>query len=61
MRDHGVPADYVGALRGVGYGGLSADDIVRLRIHGVTPDFIRRAVQGGRLSVDELVRMRLQG
>ncbi len=61
LRTHGVSANFVGELRQLGYSGLSAEEIVRLRIHGVTPDFIRRTNAGGQRSVDELVRMRISG
>jgi hypothetical protein len=60
LRDQGVTSDYLAELKGLGYAGLSADDIVRLRNHGITTDFIRRvnASGGGRRSAAELVSLR---
>ena len=56
------PTIYVGELRALGYAGLAADEIVRLRDHGVMPDFIREANRGGgRHTPEELVRLRTGG
>jgi hypothetical protein len=58
-----VSGDYVRDLRALGYADLTADQIVSLRIHGVTGEFIRQANAGGqrRRPVDELVRLRIGG
>ena len=61
MRDHGVDDGYVRELRTLGYTDIAADEIVRMRVHGVTADFIRRANAGARRSPDELVRLRIGG
>jgi hypothetical protein len=46
-----------------GYRNLSADDLVNLRIHGVSADYIQSLQRAGmtHLSADQLVRLRLAG
>jgi hypothetical protein len=58
-----VTSGYLRELRGLGYAEVGAEDIVRLRSHGVTADFIRRvnASGGGRRSPAELVSLRIGG
>jgi hypothetical protein len=42
---------------------VSVDDLVTMRIHGVTTDFIKRVQnrQGKTVAVDRLVSMRIHG
>ena len=62
--DHGASPAFIGEPKGLGYTDLDATDIVRLRDHGVTADFIRRANARGRSarrSAEELVELRIGG
>ena len=60
MRDHGVSPEYIRELKRLGYEGLSVDDLVALRDHGVTIARIRDANKraGTRLPLDLLRSMR---
>jgi len=53
---------YIDALRAAGYDNLSADDLVGMKIQGVTPGYIR-AIQAAGLkpSADQLIGMKVQG
>lgn len=55
--------DFIGGLAAVGYTGLSVDDLVSLRTHGVTPEFIKEmnAYFNKKLDVDTLTAMRIHG
>jgi len=50
-------------LQSLGYRSVPPDDLVSLRIHGVTPEFIRRRNEkaGERLSLETLIEMRVHG
>ena len=53
--------DFIGGLAAAGYKGLSVDDLIQFKIHGVTPEFIRQ-MQAAGLShpdPDDLVSMRI--
>jgi hypothetical protein len=58
-----VSRAFVHDLESLGYRGLSLDDIVRFRIHGVTTNYIRDFQNAGytSLGAEELVRMRIHG
>ena len=47
----------------MGYSKLPAQKLVEMRIHGVTPEFIRRVEKAGyrKVPVDKLVHMRIFG
>jgi len=53
---------FIDALKAAGYDNLSADDLIAMKIQGVTPAYIR-AVQAAGLkpSVGELIGMKVQG
>ncbi len=53
---------YIDALKAAGYDNLSADQLVGLKIQGVTPAYIRGILaEGLKPSVDELIGMKVQG
>ena len=54
---------YIEELAQLGYRGVPADDLVQMRIFGVTPDFIRSVERRGmgRPPIAELVQMRITG
>ena len=62
---HGVNAAYLremGALGDGGYRGLPLDQVVRVRDHGITPDYISGMRQlGYTLTIEDLVRARDHG
>ena len=41
MRIHGVTLTEIDELTALGYSGLGPDELVKFRIHGVRPAFIR--------------------
>jgi hypothetical protein len=50
-------------MSSLGYRGLSVDQLVSMRIHGVTPDYVRAFKARGYTppDADQLVRMRISG
>jgi beta-lactamase regulating signal transducer with metallopeptidase domain len=55
--------DLVGSMKALGYTDLSADELVALDAHGVTPDFVAE-INGSlnlKLSVDQLIAFRVHG
>ena len=65
LQVHGVDAAYMARLAAIGpqFARLSAEQMVTMRIHGVTPEFVRGMVQVGyrNINADQLVAMRLHG
>jgi beta-lactamase regulating signal transducer with metallopeptidase domain len=55
--------DFAGAIKGLGYAGLSADDLAALKTQAVSPGFIREmnALMGEKLSVGQLMAFRIHG
>lgn len=55
--------DFIADLSALGYTKLSVDDLVGLKTHGVTVEFIKamNSLFNQKLSVDELVEMRVHG
>src|SRR5262249_35805046 len=55
--------DYIGDLAAAGYTNLTVDQLIELKMHGVTPDFIKEmnALVGNKLPVDTLVAMKIHG
>ncbi|HXR33085.1 MAG TPA: M56 family metallopeptidase [Verrucomicrobiae bacterium] len=53
---------YIDALKAAGYDNLSADDLISMKVQGVTPAYIR-AIQAAGLkpTADELIGMKVQG
>ena len=56
-------ADFIRAMKGLGYSRISADDAVTLRTHGVTPEFARDVQSLGykTISLDDLTSFRIHG
>jgi beta-lactamase regulating signal transducer with metallopeptidase domain len=54
---------FLADLAALGYTGLEVDDIVALKIHGVTPAYIQQMNQAGwgRLTAEQLVSIRIHG
>ena len=50
-------------MAGLGYNGLPLDALIRLRDHGVDPDYVRRLEQRGvgHLGVDAIIERRDRG
>jgi len=42
-----VSADFLRRMRALGYAGLSREEYVRMRDHGVTPDFVESMKEVG--------------
>ena len=63
LRDHGVSAEFVGALRAQGYRRFGTAEIIRLRDHGVTADYLGdlRDLGYSGLTADEIVQLRSYG
>jgi hypothetical protein len=62
MRIHGVTTAFVRQIRELGFADASVDDLVSMRIHGVSADFARRAKsKDPGVTIDELVSMRIHG
>jgi DNA-binding winged helix-turn-helix (wHTH) protein len=55
--------DYVAELRRLGYTNLSVDELIKLRNHGVTPEFIEglKTHGYGSLSIEQLLKLRNHG
>jgi beta-lactamase regulating signal transducer with metallopeptidase domain len=55
--------DFIGAIKELGYTGLSADEMAAFKAQAVTPDFIREmnALMNQKLSVDQLTAFRVHG
>jgi hypothetical protein len=62
LKIHGVTPEYLKGLKDAGYESLRAEQITKLRIHGVGTDFIEeaRALQYD-FSPDELTNLRIHG
>jgi beta-lactamase regulating signal transducer with metallopeptidase domain len=53
---------YIAGLKAEGFDNLSADEVIAMKIQGVTPEYIHEIhAQGLHPSVDELIGMRVQG
>ena len=57
------PQSFLSALVAAGYGDLPVDDIISLKNHGLSPDFLRGVSQSGwgKLTVQELIDLRQRG
>jgi hypothetical protein len=57
-----VTGGFISELRAMGYDRVSAEEIIRLRDHGISAGFIRTSNRdGGHLSPDDLIRLRETG
>jgi hypothetical protein len=58
-----VSPDFIGQLQKLGYSHPEPDQLIAMRIHGVTPDFITGLQSRGmkNLSIDQLVSLRIHG
>ena len=57
-----MTADFIHELEELGYKDIAADDLVKMRIHGVTPRWIRHLRQKGiDLDVDDLIKLKISG
>ncbi len=63
LLDNDVDAEYASSIYELGYGSCDIRDLVRLRNHGITASFIRKANKqaGEQLGVSELIRSRARG
>lgn len=53
---------YIDGMKAAGFDNLSADELIALKIQGVTPDYVRQMHElGFKPSIDELISMRVQG
>jgi beta-lactamase regulating signal transducer with metallopeptidase domain len=53
---------YIDGMKAVGLNNLSVDDLVAMKIQGVTPDYVRQLqAEGLKPNADELVALRVQG
>jgi beta-lactamase regulating signal transducer with metallopeptidase domain len=56
------PGGFIEGLAAAGYRDLSVDDLIRLKTHGVTPEFARQVQAAGlQPSAEELVKLRIHG
>ena len=57
------PKDFIGAMQAAGYKNLSVDQLIQLKIHGVTPELVRQieAAGLGHPAIDELVNVQIHG
>ncbi len=57
------PQSFLGALVAAGYGDLSVDDIIALKNHSISPDFLRGVSQSGwaKLTPQQLIDLRSRG
>jgi len=62
MRIHGAGIDFVKDVRSLGYT-PTIDQLVSMRIHDVTPEYIRNLQARGmkNLSIDQLVSLKIHG
>jgi hypothetical protein len=58
-----VSPEFIGQLQKLGFAHPEPDQLIAMRIHGVTPDFITGLQSCGmkNLTVDQLVSLRIHG
>jgi hypothetical protein len=55
-----VDPEYVGAMSAVGFGDLSADELVATRVHNVSPEYIQRMrAAGNDFTLDQYIQSRI--
>lgn len=60
--EHGGKQSYIEQMEAAGFKNLSADDLIALKVQGVTPEYIRAMRElGFNVTVDEVVGMKVQG
>ena len=56
------PQSYIDGLKAEGFDNLSADDLIAMKVQGITPQYIHEIrAEGLKPSADELVAMKVQG
>lgn len=54
--------DYIAEMEQAGYKGLTVDQLIELKIHGVTPEYIQKMKASGmNLTLDQMAAFRIQG
>ena len=62
MRIHRATPEFIREMKALGYEGLSADDLVSMRIHGVSLEYARDVKQRyNDATVYDVVSMRIHG
>jgi beta-lactamase regulating signal transducer with metallopeptidase domain len=57
-----ISQSYIDAMKGEGFDNLSADDLIAMKVQGITPEYIHAIrAEGLKPSPDELVGMKVQG
>ena len=62
QENHGSSASYIDRMKAQGLDNLTADQLIALKIQGVTPEYVKEVkALGLHPSIDELISMRVQG
>src|ERR1700704_2701870 len=57
-----VAGSYIEGLKAAGLGQITVDELIALKVQGVTPEYVRAIQEYGlRMGVDEIVAMKVQG
>jgi len=53
---------YIDGMKAAGYGDLTVDELVAMKVQGITPDYVREMKAAGfKLDADDLIAMKVQG